>query len=114
MGHRGLALGTAIAALLNAGVLLWSLRARLGGLEGGRLLGATLKISVASAAMAFAAYYAERFLHVPFAGRDVASHGIRVFGAILIGMAVLALSAHALGIEEFDHLRRRALRARTW
>ena len=38
LGHRGLALGTAVAALLNAGMLLVLLRARLGGLEGRRLL----------------------------------------------------------------------------
>ena len=38
LGHRGLALGTAAAALLNAGLLLVLLRSRLGGLEGRRLL----------------------------------------------------------------------------
>jgi putative peptidoglycan lipid II flippase len=114
LGHRGLALGTAMAALLNAGVLMWSLHARLGGLEGSRLLTSTLKISAASVAMAFAAYYAERLLHVPFGGRDVATQGIRVFGAILAGMTVLALSTHALGIEEFEQLRRRTLGGRPW
>ena len=56
LGHRGLALGTAIAALLNAGMLVWLLRARLGGLEDGRLFNAVMKISIASVAMAFAAY----------------------------------------------------------
>ena len=35
MGFRGLALGTAIAALFNAGTLLWLLRRRLDGLDGG-------------------------------------------------------------------------------
>jgi putative peptidoglycan lipid II flippase len=114
LGHRGLALGTAAAALLNAAILVSSLRARLGGLEGPRLLNTTLKISAASAAMAFAAYYAERILHGPFGGGDVVSQGIRVFGAILVGMTVLALSTHAMGIEELDQLRRRALRSRTW
>ena len=48
LGHRGLALGTAAAALLNAGLLLVLLRARLGGLEGRRLLVACVKISLAS------------------------------------------------------------------
>ena len=37
LGFRGLALGTAIAAIFNAGVLLWLLRSRLGGLDGRRL-----------------------------------------------------------------------------
>jgi putative peptidoglycan lipid II flippase len=109
LGHRGLALGTSIAALLNAGMLVWMLRARLGGLELGRLLNATLKISLASIVMAFAAYYAERLLHGPFGGHDVFSQAVRVFGAIGIAMLVLAVSIHFLGVEEFARLRRRAL-----
>ena len=35
-GFRGLALGTAIAATLNAALLLWLLRGRIGGLRRGR------------------------------------------------------------------------------
>lgn len=114
LGHRGLALGTAAAALLNAGLLLILLRARLGGLDGRRLLVATVKISVASLAMALAAYYAERLLHVPFEGRALAAQAIRVFGAIGIGMTVLAIFAHVLRIDEFTQFRRRALAFRTW
>jgi putative peptidoglycan lipid II flippase len=109
LGHRGLALGTAAAALLNAGLLVILLRARVGGLEGRRLLVATVKISAASVAMATAAYYAERLLHVPFGGRDVIAQAIRVFSAIGIGMTVLAASAYILRIDEFTQLRRRAL-----
>ena len=107
LGHRGLALGTAAAALLNAGLLLVLLRARLGGLEGRRLLVACVKISLASTAMALAAYYSERALHVPFGGDDAIPQAVRVFGAIGTGMAVLAVSAHLLRIEEFTQFRRR-------
>jgi putative peptidoglycan lipid II flippase len=107
LGHRGLALGTTAAALLNAGLLLVLLRARLGGLEGRRLLVACVKISFASTAMALAAYYSERALHVPFGGDDTIQQAVRVFGAIGTGMAVLAVSAHLLRIEEFSQFRRR-------
>ena len=110
LGHRGLALGTAAAALLNAGMLLVMLRMRLGGLDGRRLLIAAVKISLASIAMALAAYYAERVLHVPFAGDALLAQAVRVFGAIAIGMGVLAVCAHLLRIEEFAQLRRRVLR----
>jgi putative peptidoglycan lipid II flippase len=109
LGHRGLALGTAVAALLNAGLLLVLLRARLGGLEGGRLLVAVVKVSLASIAMALAAYYTERLLHVPLAGHDLLAQAARVLGAIGAGMGVLALAAHLLRIEEFTQLRRRML-----
>ena len=109
LGHRGLALGTAAAALLNAAVLLVLLRARLGGLEGRRLVTATLKISAASIVMGLAAYYSERALQIAFAGDNVITQGVRVFGAIGIAMGVLAAAAYALRIEEFTQLRRRML-----
>jgi putative peptidoglycan lipid II flippase len=111
LGHRGLALGTAAAALLNAGALVWMLRARLGGLEGARTVTAVVKIASASVVMAAAAYYAERFLHVPFGGRDVIAQAIRVFGAIGIALAVLAIAAQVLHVEEFEELKRRTLGA---
>ncbi|MSO56641.1 MAG: murein biosynthesis integral membrane protein MurJ [Acidobacteria bacterium] len=114
LGHRGLALGTAIAALLNAGLLLWMLRARLGGIEGRRLVTAVTKISLASTAMAFVAYSVERLLHGPLQGTAVPIQTLRVFGAIAAGMAVLGLSAHILRIEEFQMLRRRLASGRSW
>lgn len=107
LGHRGLALGTAMAALLNGAVLLWMLSERLGGLDGKRVLTSIAKISVASIAMAVAAYYAERFLHIPLGGNGVIAQGLRVFGAIGIGMAVLGLMAHLLRIDEFRQLTQR-------
>jgi putative peptidoglycan lipid II flippase len=113
LGHRGLALGTAAAALLNAGVLLVLLRARLGGLEGRRVLVASVKISLASIAMALAAYYSERFLHIPFSGDNLIAQAIRVFGAIGIAMGALAIFAHLLRIDEFTQLRRRVSPFRT-
>ena len=113
LGHRGLALGTALAALVNAGLLLVMLRMRLGGLEGGRLLVAAVKIVLASIVMGLAAYYSERLLHVPFAGEAFGVRAIRVFGAIGIGMGVLAAAAHLLRIDEFTQLERRLLPVRT-
>jgi putative peptidoglycan lipid II flippase len=114
LGHAGLALGTAASALLNGGLLLVLLRERLGGLEGGRLAVASVKIALASIGMAFAAFYAERALHVPFGGADVIAQAIRVFGAIGIGVGALAISAHLLRIEELMQLRRSVSSLRTW
>jgi putative peptidoglycan lipid II flippase len=113
LGHRGIALGTAIAALVNSGLLLWFLRSRLGGLDDRRVVVATAKITLASLVMAGAAYYAERLLHVPFGGAGIAAQCLRVFGAIAIGMAVLGTLAHLLRIDEFAQLRRTAWHSRT-
>ena len=101
LGHRGLALGTAVAALANAAILLWLVRRRLGGIDGGRLLTALVKIALASLVMAGAAYETERLLHVPFGGNGLPTQAIRVFGAIAAGLVVLAASAHLLRIREF-------------
>jgi putative peptidoglycan lipid II flippase len=54
-GYRGLALGTSIAALFNATVLLVILHRRLGGLEGARIAVSFAKIAAASVIMAAAA-----------------------------------------------------------
>jgi putative peptidoglycan lipid II flippase len=101
MGHRGLALGTAIAALCNAAILIALLRKQLGGLEGARIFTATWKIVLASTVMAAAAYEAERWLHLPLPGDAVIVQAIRVFGAIAAGLLVLGLCAQLLRIREF-------------
>jgi putative peptidoglycan lipid II flippase len=106
LGHRGLALGTAMAALLNAGVLLWLFRARLGRIEGRRIATSVLKVTLASVSMGIAAYYTERLLRVSLGTATLLAQAMRVFGAIVIGVAVLAVSAHLLRIEEFRELTR--------
>lgn len=100
MGYRGLALGTASAALFNAGALLWLLRNRLGGLEGTKVAGVFVKIVLASVVMAAAARASEQLLHTPLPGQSVSAQLIRVFGSIGIALVVLALSAKALGVRE--------------
>jgi putative peptidoglycan lipid II flippase len=101
LGHRGLALGTAVAALCNASILLWLLSRRLGASDSSRIVTALGKIALASGVMAAAAYESEHLLHFAFAGDRLAMQAVRVFGAIGIGLAVLAASAHVLRIREF-------------
>jgi putative peptidoglycan lipid II flippase len=111
MGHRGLALGTAIAALVNGGVLFVLLSKRLGGLDGRRVSTATWKIALASLAMAAAARGTERWLHVPLPGDAVIIQAARVFGAIAAGLIVLALSAQLLRMREFTESLRAVVRS---
>jgi putative peptidoglycan lipid II flippase len=109
LGYRGLALGTAVAALFNAVVLLWLLRGRLQGVEGGRIAVALTKITAASLAMGLAAYLTASWLttFTPFGGE--AAKFIRVFGAIGVALAVLALAARLLRIDEFTEASSRVL-----
>jgi putative peptidoglycan lipid II flippase len=111
MGYRGLALGTALAALFNAGVLLWLLWTRLEGLEGRRLATAFVKITIASVVMAAAAATTEAWLHGMLPGGDLLSRAVRVGIAIGVALLVLTLVARALRVRELgaavDALRSR-------
>ena len=67
-GYRGLALGTSLTALLNAGLLMLLLRRRLGGLDAGHLSSVLVRVALASAVMGVAAWGLDRELHVCDAG----------------------------------------------
>ena len=102
MGYRGLAFGTAIAAIFNALALLWLLRGRLGGLEGRRLFETFVKISAASAAMGLAAHLTLSWLSTQLPGDAEVAKAIRVIGSIGTALLVLAASARLMRIREFD------------
>lgn len=123
MSFQGLALGTAIAALFNSGLLLYLLSRRIGGIEGQRVFQAFAKILVASIAMGAAALGTEAWLNasLPGAERLVAwlpenlvaataqtlRAAVRVGVAIAVGLVVLGLAASALRLHEFNAVRAR-------
>jgi len=106
---RGLALGTAIAANVNAALLLYLLSKRLGGGDFARILRTFVKTAVAAAVMGVAAYYAQAWLHTVFSHPTLWHRLARVAGAIGVGLAVLAASAHLLRLEEFGVAMERLL-----
>ncbi len=100
-GFRGLALGTAISAIVNAGLLLLLLSHRLGGGDFPRILRTFVKSCVASAAMGVAAHYSHVWLRSLLPQPHLLQRAVCVGGAIGIALAVLAASAHLLRMEEF-------------
>jgi putative peptidoglycan lipid II flippase len=102
--YYGLAIGTSIAALLNALVLLGLLRRRLGGLEAGRLLSVLVRTMVAALIMAGAAWAIEGFLGDALPGRSLVARGIQVGGAIAGALVVLAVTSRLLGLREFFYV----------
>jgi putative peptidoglycan lipid II flippase len=102
MGYRGLALGTAIAALFNASALLYLLGRRLGDLDRRRITVAFGKILVASLLMGAASYFAALWLADALPSREWYWRAVRVSGAIGAGVFVLMGSAHILAIAEFN------------
>jgi putative peptidoglycan lipid II flippase len=101
LGYRGLALGTSIASLANAGALIWCLRRRLDGLEDRRVLGSLVRITIASAVMGLAAVAVDRALAVWLPSPTFVVQAARLVVTILSALAVLGGAAHALGIREF-------------
>lgn len=106
LGYRGLALGTAVAALFNAGVLLWLLQRRLDGIDGRRVAMAFCKIAVASVVMAVAAWAGERAFHETWPGASTLWRLIRLTAVIAFALAVLAGVAKVLRIHEFNEAAR--------
>lgn len=107
LGYRGLALGTALAALFNASLLLTLLARRLGGLEASRLGMSFAKIGAASLIMGGVAAAVESWSHGLLPGDTTWVRLVRVVGAIGAGLLALAASARALRIQEFDEAIKR-------
>ena len=114
MGFKGLALGTSIAASVNAGLLLMFLARRIDGVDGARIGTAIVKIAIASVAMGAAAWGAERGLHAllpaEILGTVEIERAVRVFAAVGAGIAALAAASWVLRIEEFRQATDRVVR----
>jgi putative peptidoglycan lipid II flippase len=102
MGYAGLALGTSIAAIFNASVLLVLLHRNLQGLNERRIFGSLVRIVIASAAMGAVTFAADRWLAGALPGEALALQISRVALSIAIALAVLAGSAWLLRIREFN------------
>ena len=101
-GFRGLALGTSVAALFNATLLLMLLRRELDGLDGRRIGGALIRIAIAAAAMGIAAAAADATLPAVIPGTRLMPQLLRLLLSILSALAALAGAAAALHIREFE------------
>ena len=102
LGYRGLALGTAAAAVINGGVLLFMLRKRLEGFDEGRIGLALFKILVASAVMGLAVWTTEHALERTLTGTATLARLVRVLVEIAAGLGTLAAAARLLRIAEFS------------
>ena len=101
IGFEGLALGTSIAAIVNAALLLGLLRRRIGGLEGRRLLTTLTKVTVSSIVMAAAVVVIQHTMDRVVPGPHLTAQAIRLGAAIGGSLAALAIMANILGVEAF-------------
>jgi putative peptidoglycan lipid II flippase len=101
MGFRGLALGTAVAALSHGALALWLLRRQLGGIAGGELLTRFSRIAAAALVMGVAARAAEAWLTDLVPGDDLIRQSVRLASTIAASLVALAAAAALLRIPEF-------------
>jgi putative peptidoglycan lipid II flippase len=115
IGFKGLALGTAISAIFNASVLLWVLRARLGGLDGRRIALSFARIAAASLVMGCAAWATDAAIAAWMPSHAIRVLAFRVAAAIGVALIVLDLASRALHAEELNEARAMVLaRFRLW
>lgn len=101
MGFRGLALGTSIAAVANAGALVWLLRRRLGGLDLRRLSLTLAKVTLSAIVMAVAAGAIQHAMDRVVPGPHLTAQALRLGSSIGGGLLALATMATLLRMEEF-------------
>jgi len=100
-GYQGIALGTSIAALFNASLLLVLLRRHLHGLEAPRILRSLAKICAASAVMGVTAFFMDAWLVRTLPGESLTVQVLRLGATIGASLGVLALAAYGLRVREF-------------
>jgi len=104
IGHRGLALSISAVAIVNFLLLLFFMRAKLGGIEGWRMLSTLSRVLLASIVMGGVCWQTSRQLDEWFGMTNFVGRLINVGGAITIGLLVFAASARLLRLEELTRL----------
>jgi putative peptidoglycan lipid II flippase len=112
LGFRAIALGTALGALVNVGILLSAFEGRVGGLRGQGLVRAFARMAVAAALMAAVSAAAAFALEEAVGDAGLAARLVTGLAPVAIGVPVYLGLARVLGIVEvetlFQALRRRA------
>ncbi|MFQ5911620.1 MAG: murein biosynthesis integral membrane protein MurJ [Nitrospinota bacterium] len=101
--HAGLALASALCAYLNVGLLLRSLRRRLGPLRGRAILGSLLRILPPTGVLAAVVYGVNRMIYVP--SGSLAGRAGALAACLVAGASVYLLTARAMGCPELSILR---------
>ena len=102
IGYQGLALGTSVAALANALVLLIVLNRRRGGLNIKQIITTGVKIAIASLVMGAAATLTHSWLLLSWASDNFLTRFGSITISIGVGLIVLVLTSRLLRLTELD------------
>lgn len=101
MNHNGLALGTSLAAIISAFLLLYSLRRKIGDVGNIQMLKCGLKSLVASLIMGVIAYLVYEMLESAMGG-GILLDLVVLLGSVGIGAFVYMVSIYILKVEEMN------------
>jgi putative peptidoglycan lipid II flippase len=104
LGFRSVALGTSLAAVVNAGVLLVAFERRIGGLRAEGCLAALGRMALAALGMAPLAYGLAFVLTASWGTRGLAVQAAAALAPIAVGVAAYFALARALGLGEATRL----------
>jgi putative peptidoglycan lipid II flippase len=105
LGYRAIALGTALGAILNTGLLALMFERKVGGLRGHGLLRRIARMLVAAAVMGGAAVALARGLERVFGGVGLAAQLVTGLVPVAAGIAVYLVLTHLLRVGEAEVLR---------
>jgi putative peptidoglycan lipid II flippase len=100
----GIVLGTVVGTIVMCAAQGWMLRGELHGVEGGRTLGAAVRMLV-SAALLAAVSYAVWWVLDEALGRALLAQAVAVLAAIGVGLATYAAAVWALRVPEARQIR---------
>ncbi len=101
LGHRGLALSTSAVALFNFLILLFLIRRRIGGVEGGALLRSFFKIMAASALLAAVCASSNYWIRA-LAGANFVALLTNLAVSMTLGVAAFYSVCFLLGVPELE------------
>jgi putative peptidoglycan lipid II flippase len=105
LGVEGLAAGQGIAYTVGVLLLARPMMRRLGGIDGSRIAASTLRIFVASAAMAVVVWGLARGLDSVMNGDALFAQLVALSVTVAAGTATYLGAAHLLRVEELDYVR---------
>ncbi len=105
LGHTGIALATSLVALANVGWLLGVLRRRLGGVDGGAIVGTAVRTTVAGAVLALVSLGTLRAVGTIIGSPGLAGSAIQLGAALVVGAAAYLGMCALLGVREMALLR---------
>jgi putative peptidoglycan lipid II flippase len=101
--HGGLALATSLASMLNLGLLVWALRAKLGMIGLKKIIASVYKTVICSVFMGAAVWATARFI-IPSEGESLMGLFFGLVGSIIVGLVLYGSFSFLLKSRELEKI----------